>query len=480
MRRALTLAILLGGCAVGPRYVRPAPPTTEAYLTTAVPPQIVPGEIPVEWWRDFGSPELDRLVAMALTANSDLQVAEATLRQSRQEARAAGAALLPTIDAGLTSERSKSSNYLSPVLNAPIFDFTLQTAQVSVSYPLDLFGGARRAIESARAATEGQYYRTAAARLTVTTNVVVAAVQEASLREQLAAARGSVTANASLLTLLERRQALGALGLADVAPQAAALGQAEAAVPALEKALVHQQAALSILLGRDSSQPLPATVELDHLVLPQVAPLRLPSELVRQRPDIRAAAAALHGASADVGVTIAARLPAILLTAAGGGASPNFADLFRNGNPFWQVIGGITQPLFHGGQLLHRQRAAEAALDGAKAQYQSTVLSAFVDVSDALTAIRSDDSALRATTRADSAAQQSLRFTHRQVELGAGDTLTALVATATAAQTSLALIQVRAARFADRAALVQALGGPATGPLRERPYAKKPVARHGA
>lgn len=461
MRRGLALAVLLGGCAVGPRYVPPAPPATEAYLTVAVPPQIVAGEIAPEWWRAFGSPELDRLVAMALAANSDLQVAEATLRQSREQARAAGALLLPTVDASLISERSKSSQYLSPVLNQQQFNFSLQTAQVNVSYPFDLFGGARRQIESAQTAAESQYYKAAAARLTLTTNTVVAAIEEASLREQLAAARASVAANASLLDLTEKRQKIGALGLADVATQATALGTAEAAVPPLEKALVHQQAALSILLGREPSLQLPATIELDRLTLPATAPLRLPSELVRQRPDIRAAAASLHGASADVGVAIAARLPAITLTAAAGGASPNFTDLFRNGNPFWQVIGGITQPLFHGGDLRHRQRAAEAALDAATAQYRSTVLGAFVDVSDALTAIRTDEKTLAATLRADAAAQQSLGFVRRQAELGAGDSVTTFIATAQAAQTSLALVQARAARFADRAGLVQALGGPA-------------------
>ena len=465
MRRwPLLPSTLLAACAVGPRFVPPAPPATEAYLTVPVPPQVIAGEISAEWWRAFGSPDLDRLVALALAANSDLQIAEATLRQAREQARAAGAALLPTVDASLTSERSKSSNYLSPVLNAPVFDFTLQTAQVSVSYPFDLFGGARRGIESARAAAEAQFYRRAAARLTVATNTVVAAVQEASLREQLAAARRSAAANAGLLAVLQKRQALGAVGLADVATQAASLGQAEAAVPPLEKALVHQQAALSILLGREPSLPLPATVRLDDLVLAPTAPLRMPSALVRQRPDIRAAAAVLHGASADVGVAIAARLPALTLTAAAGGASPNFSDLFRNGNPFWQVIGGLTQPLFHGGDLLHRQRAAEAALDAAKAQYRGTVLAAFVDVSDALTAVGADDATLAATQRADAAAQQSLRFARRQVELGAGDSLGALIATAAAEQTSLALIQARAARFADRVALVQALGGPPVEP----------------
>lgn len=466
--RPLAQAILLGGstvgllvgCTVGPRFVQPTLPETEAYLTVAVPPQAVPGEVPAEWWHAYGSAELDRLVAIALTANSDLQVAEATLRQSREQARAAGAALLPTVDASLTSERSKSSNYLSPVLNAPVFDFTLQTAQIGVSYPLDLFGGARRSIESARAATEAQLYKTAAVRLSLTTNVVVAAITEAELRDQLRAARRAETADAMLLSLFERRQALGAVGLADVATQAAALGQAEGLIPPLEKALVHQQAALSILLGREPSLPLPARIDLTRLTLPASVPLRLPSVLVRQRPDIRAAAAALNGASADVGVAIAARLPAITLTAAAGGVSPNVADLFRNGNPFWQVVGGITQPLFHGGQLLHRQRAAAAALDAAKAQYRSTVLGAFVDVSDALTALRTDDAALRAAIRADAAAQQSLAYVERQVVLGSGDATASLIATATASQTAQALIQARAALFTDRVAMVQAIGGP--------------------
>lgn len=459
---ALFVAASLTGCAVGPKFVPPAPPETQAYLppTVPVPMQAVPGEVPQRWWTAYNSPALNGLVDMALAANSDLKVAEATLRQSREQSRASSAALLPTIDASVQTERSKSSQYLSPVLNQQAFLFNLQTAQVSVTYPLDLFGGNRRRIESTRAAGEAQFFRTAATRLTVTTNTVLAALQEASLREQLAAAKRSAAFNVQSLTLFQRRQQLGAIGLADVATQAAALGQSEAAIPPLERALAHQQAALSILLGHEPSLPLPATVDLDRLTLPAEVPLRLPSELVRQRPDIRAAAAQLHGASADVGVAIAARLPTIALSATAGGASPNFADLFRNGNPFWQIIGGITQPLFHGGQLQHQQRAAEAALDGAKAQYRSTVLAAFADVADALTALRTDTATVAATKRADTAAQQSLRFTLRQGELGSVDRATTLLANATAGQTSLQLIQARAAQLGDYTALVQAVGGP--------------------
>lgn len=462
--RGATISAMLAcsGCAVGPKFVPPAPPETQTYLppTVPVPMTAVPGEVPQRWWTAYHSAALDTLVEMALAANSDLKVAEATLRQSREQARAASSLLLPTVDASVQTERSKSSQYLSPVLNQQQFNFTLQTAQLSINYPLDLFGGNRRRLESARAAGEAQFFRTAAARLTLTTNTVLAALQEASLRQQLAAARRSAAFNAQSLALFQRRQQLGAVGLADVATQAAALGQSEAAIPPLERALAHEQAALSILLGREPSLPLPTTVDLGQLSLPATMPLRLPSELVRQRPDIRAAAATLHGASADVGVAIAARLPAIVLSAAAGGASPNFTDLFRNGNPFWQVIGGITQPLFHGGQLKHQQRAAEAALDGAKAQYRSTVLTAFADVADALTALRTDAAAVAATTRADTAAQQSLRFTLRQGELGSVDRVTTLIANGTAAQTSLQLIQARAAQLGDYTALIQALGGP--------------------
>ncbi len=469
MRAGVTVIALLAvsGCAVGPKFVPPAPPDTQAYSppTVPVPMQAVPGEVPQRWWTAYNSPRLNALVDMALASNSDLKVAEATLRQAREQSRAASAALLPTIDASVQTERSKSSQYLSPVLNQEAFLFNLQTAQVSINYPLDLFGGNRRRIESTRAAGEAQFFRTAAARLTLTTNVVQAALQEASLRQQLAAAKRAAGFNASSLTLFQRRQQLGAVGLADVATQAAALGQSEAAIPPLERALAHSQAALSILLGREPSLPLPATVDLGQLTLPAQVPLRLPSELVRQRPDIRAAAAQLHGASADVGVAIAARLPAIVLSAAAGGASPNFADLFRNGNPFWQIIGGLTQPLFHGGQLRHQQRAAEAALDGAKAQYRSTVLAAFGDVADALTALHTDAALVAATIRADAAAQQSLRFTLRQAELGSVDRVTTLLANATAAQTSLQLIQARAAQLGDYTALVQAVGGPASEPV---------------
>ena len=259
--------------------------------------------------------------------------------------------------------------------------------------------------------------------------------------------------------MLERRRALGAIGLADLAAQQTALAQAEAAVPPLEKALIHQQAALSVLIGREPAAPLPARVEQAGLTLPRDLPLVVPAAFIAARPDIRAAEAQVRGANADLGVAVAARLPAITLSASAGGAAMQIEKIFADGNPFYTVIGGITQPLFHGFQLRHQQRAARAALEITKASYRGAVLNALVDVSDSLTALRTDADALAATTRADDAARRNLGFIRRQVELGAGDTLTLLNAEAAAAQTASALVQARAARFADTAALFQSLGG---------------------
>ena len=292
-------------------------------------------------------------------------------------------------------------------------------------------------------------------------NTVVAAIEEAALRRKIAATEASIKASRNVLALLRVQFDAGAIGKADIAAQVAVLAQAEGSLPALVKARGHQQSALSILLGRDPGEPLPATIELDQLALPATLPVSLPSTLVRQRPDVRAAEASLHAASADVGAAIAARLPSITLSASAGGQAVRFGDMFRDGNPFWSLIGGITQPLFHGGALRNQQRAAEAALDGAKAQYRAAVLGAFGDVADALTALDADAAALAAAERADAAAAENLGYLDYQLRLGQVGSLALLNATATRVQTATALVDARAARFSDVAALYLALGGSA-------------------
>ena len=330
---------------------------------------------------------------------------------------------------------------------------------LTVAYPLDLFGGGRSKLASARAITEVQQARLAAARTTVVANLVLAVIQQAMLREQIASAESSIRANRNILDMLVQRQRLGALGLTDVAAQQTALAAAEGALPPLSRALAHQEALIAALIGQSPGNPLQPLPALAELALPAQLPAALPSDLVAHRPDVQAAAAQMRGAAADVGTAIAARLPAVQLTAAVGGVATRFGEMFADGNPFWTLIGGIAQPLFHGGTLRHQQRAAEAELDGAKAQYRGAVIQAFVDVSDALTGLRSDADALDAAVRGDVAATQNLGFVTRQLQLGQAGTLGVLNAAAASAQARVQLVQARAARLSDSVALFQSLGG---------------------
>ena len=474
IRRSLLpmgLAMLLAGCMPGPRHVDPRPslaptPAGNASLAPVTPASGAPqhfvagGRVPADWWRAFGNADLDVLITRALAANNDLQSADAALAQAREQARAAGAALLPQADLSYNASRQRVSRiYSNPLQDPNNYAYSLQTAQLAVSYPLDLFGLNRSRRASARSAAEVQAARLRAARTTMVTNLVQAVIQQASLRDQIVAATQAVQVNRDVLQLIIRRQQVGALGLADVAAQQTALATFEQVLPPLQRALLHQQALIAALIGEAPGNPLPPLPALDQLRLPPDMPAALPSELVAHRPDIQAAAAQMQGAAADVGAAIAARLPQITLSATVGGVATGFGEMFADGNPFWTLIGGVAQPLFHGGQLLHQERAARAALTGAQAQYRAAVLQAFVDVSDALAGLHTDGDALDAASRASAAAAQNLQFVRRQAELGQLGTLNLLNATSANAQAQSQRVQAEAARLADSVALFQALGG---------------------
>ncbi|WP_404369733.1 efflux transporter outer membrane subunit [Sphingomonas sp. MMS24-J45] len=462
----LALTPTISGCAVGPRdldaQVAPPPPGAPERFAPRAGPEQVTTAAPVaqDWWRAFGSSDLDALVDEALHHASDLAVADAALRQAREQAGAVAGSALPQVDANVQTQRTRVSRALAPaVTDATQYLYTLHTAQLTVSYGPDLFGGNRARIRSARAATDVARYRLDAARATVVANLISAVIQRASLSEQIEAAKTSVSINRDILQNQLRRQQLGAIGAADVATQQAALATAEAALPALVRAEAHQRVLIGTLLGRAAGNELPRLPSLAALRLPHDLPLTVPSDLLARRPDVRAARAQLEGAGADVGVAIAARLPSIQLSASGGGTAQHVLDLFQNGNPFWTVIGGLTQPLFHGGALRHQQHAAEAALDGAKAQYRASVLQAFGDVSDALTGLRTDADALDAAARASDASARTLVYVRRQLALGDVGTLALLNAAAADAQARAQLIQARAARLSDTVAIFQAAGG---------------------
>jgi NodT family efflux transporter outer membrane factor (OMF) lipoprotein len=463
---ALTAPILVCGCAVGPDFHRPAAPTVSAYIREpAAPPRagdqrVMSGaDVPGRWWTLFRSPALDRLVDQALKNNADLQSAKAALRSARETYYAQQGALYPSLDAGYNVTRQQTSNTLAPLLNSNTNLFTLHTAQLNIAYAPDLFGGVRRQTETVAAQAEAQKFETEAAYLTLTANLVAAAIQEASLRNQIAATERIIGLNRDVLALLHAQKDAGQVSGADVAAQEAALALAEQGLPPLRKQLGQQADLIAALSGRLPSEAPPDGIELDGLTLPQDVPLSLPSKLVEQRPDIRVAEANLHAASAQVGVAIANRLPSIALSASAGGSSTQISSLLSQGNGLWSLSAGVTQPIFQGGQLLHRQRAAQASLDQAKAQYRSAVIDAFQNVADALQALQADAQALQAANRAEQSAGASLAIVRKQLELGGVSNVVVLNAEQVYRQALITQVQAQANRYADTVALIQALGG---------------------
>jgi NodT family efflux transporter outer membrane factor (OMF) lipoprotein len=289
--------------------------------------------------------------------------------------------------------------------------------------------------------------------------VVTAAIQEAALREQIDATIKVIALERESLDVLKRELQLGAIAEIDVYAQEAALAQLESSLPALRRQLDQTHDQLAMLTGHFPSEFKPLDMRLERLTLPMDLPLGIPSQLVERRPDVRAAEAQLHAATAQVGVAITNMLPQFTITANAGSTATALGDLFKAGTGFWSLGANASQTLFAGGTLLHRKRAADAALDQAGAAYKSSVLTAFQNVADALHALSNDADALYAASRAEQAADKSLGVARHQLELGSVSYLTLLIGEQTYQQALISEIQARANRFADTAALFQALGG---------------------
>jgi NodT family efflux transporter outer membrane factor (OMF) lipoprotein len=471
----LAIGVALAGCAVGPNFERPAAPDVEGYTSTPLPAKTASAEvtggeaqhfvqdldIPGQWWTLFHSEALNALIEQALRNNPTLPAAEAALRLAWENVYAAEGAFFPTAVASYSPSRNKTATgvVFTAASSGPPF-FTLHTAQVVVTYAPDVFGGTRREVESLTATTEFQRFQLEAAYLTLTSNVVAAAVQEASLRGQIAATEEIIKIESESLGILRKQLELGQVAGADVAAVEATLAQAQATLSPLQKQLALQRDLLTALIGRFPSQEPSEKFELASLQLPQELPVSLPSNLVEQRPDIQSVAAQLHAASALIGVAIAAQLPQFTLTANAGTVANQIGQLFITPETaFWTVAGNVAQTIFDAGTLLHKKRAADAAFDEAAAMYRSTVITAFQNVADALHALQSDAETLKAAYAAERAAFRSLEIARRQLQLGAIGYL-GLLTTENTYQTALiALVQAQAARYADTAALFQALGG---------------------
>ena len=468
----LIVPLLLSACAVGPDFKPPPAPPVSSYLPEARPAPTtstdvtggtgqrfsVGRDIPAEWWKVFHSRELDGLIAEALHANPSLQAAQAALWQAKENLYAQKGKLLPSIDAnaGVTRQQFSPAQFGLP--GGPEI-FNLFQATVNVAYSPDVFGGQRRQIEANEAQAEYQRFELEATYLTLTANVVTAFVQEASLRGQIAATQDIIKSETDQLAVVRNQFEVGAAARTDVLTQQSEVATTEATLPPLQKQLEQQHHVLLALIGRFPSEPVRENVELTALHLPADLPVSLPSQLVRQRPDVRAAEAQLHQSSAQIGVAVAARLPQFNLTGYYGSAALNTATWFTPGTIVWSAAASGTQPIFHGLTLLHQERAARAGFDLSEAQYRNTVLGAFQNVADALRALQLDAATLKAQRNALRAASETLDLARGQYRLGAITYITLLNAQRSYQQARLAVVQAQAARYADTAALFQALGG---------------------
>lgn len=470
---AVAAAAFLSSCAVGPDFHAPAAPDVDRYTAVPLPARtsstdlaqgqaqrlLQDRDIPAEWWALFRSPALDALIKQSLEVNPTLQSAMASLRAAKEAVYAQQGKYFPLVQANYSPSLQESPGAISPTLNSSQNPFALYTAQVMVSYTFDAWGLNRRTVESLQALADLQRFQVEAAYLTLTSNVVVAAIQEASLRGQIDATHELIAINRRMLGLLRDQFNVGYASRADLAAQEAALAQIEATLPPLRKQLEIQRDLLAALAGRAPSQAPPQTFRLAALRLPLDLPVSVPAKLVEQRPDVRSAEEQLHSASALIGVATANMLPNLTISANRGYTATDMASLLAGPNIFWTVAGNATQPLFDGFTLLHQRRAAVDAYQQAAWSYRGAVVGALQNVADALRAVQNDADALKAVGDFARAAKISLDLAQQQFTAGNINFITLLNAQQAYQQALLGLVQAQANRLSDTAALFQALGG---------------------
>lgn len=467
------LACFLSACAVGPNFEKPEPPRTAGFTPPGeVPAQLGTGaspgqtqhfieglDIPGQWWTLFQSPALNALIVRALSNSPTLEAATAALRQARETLAAERGSYYPSLSAAAGVQRQKVPGAALGAPDVPSVIYTLNNATLNISYTLDPFGGIRRQVEALGAQAEYQRYALEAAYLSLTSNLVTAAITEASLRSQLAASQDIANSQRQQLDITQRRFNAGGASRADILQQQAVLQGTLATLPALRTQLAQQRNLLATYAGALPADYAGPEFTLDTLTLPVELPLSVPSKFVEQRPDVREYSELLHQATAQIGVATANMLPQITLSGSYGGEATSFSNVFSPASVVWSLAASATQPIFKGGQLLHQRRAAVAAAQQAAANYRATVITAFQNVSDTLYALKGDAEALEAQALAERTAAQSLNLVEVQYKSGAASYLQVLSAEQTYQSAAVALVKAKAQRYADTAALFQALGG---------------------
>jgi NodT family efflux transporter outer membrane factor (OMF) lipoprotein len=480
------IAMMLGSlsaCLVGPDFASPEPPKVNHYTTPPWPCRTAnaPGHggasqqfiqakyISAEWWRLFHSPKINKLICQGISNSPNLRAAKATLLEAQENLSAGiGNNLFPTLSAQLTAQRGSNTGFFSSsngtnsvaTSGIPSSVFNLFNASLNASYLLDFFGGMRRQIQGLQSQVEYQYFELRAAYLSLTSNIVTTAITVASLHRQICVTKQLIREQAQQLAIIKKQFDLGGVSQIEVVAQQTQLAQTKATLPPLEKNWAQTRHLLTILVGSfPSERHIIPSLDLNELHLPTKLPLSVPSALVRQRPDVRASEALWEAANAQVGVATANLYPQITINGSWGKSNTVGSQVFGSQSNLWNIGAGIFQPLFRGGALLAERRAAFAAYDAAAAQYRETVLQAFKNVADTLRAIEADAREMRAQKQAETAAYTNLYLVKQQFSLGGVSYLSLLDAQRQYQQTRISLVQAEASRYADTAALFQALGG---------------------
>jgi len=468
---ALCLA-LLGGCAVGPDFVRPAPPDTDRYTREPQPTTTIAADgcaqqfiagapLPSDWWRLFGSPQLDAVVWQAVTNNPTLQAAEASLRQSQDNLRAGYGVFYPQMEANVSATRQQVATAQSGGSTSGRL-FNLVTASGTISYALDVFGGSRRTVESLRALADYQRYESQAACLALTVNVVNTCIARAAYAAEIRATEELIVMEQEQLQLTELQVRAGTVAYASVLSLRSLIAANQALLAPLRQNVSQAEHLLASLEGVLPSQVILPDLELTNLTLPADLPVSLPSALVHQRPDILAAEAEMHSASAKIGVATAAMYPSINISGTYGTAGSSFGNLSAlaaASGQFWSLGPSATIPVFQGTSLWYGRKAAIDVYQQSAASYRATVLGAFAQVADSLNALEHDAEALAAQTEARQAAAEALALSQANYQTGLVNYLDLLTADIQFHTATIDWLQALALRHQDTVALFTALGG---------------------
>jgi NodT family efflux transporter outer membrane factor (OMF) lipoprotein len=466
---ALLSGLLAPGCAVGPDFVRPQPPAATQYTQGKEPTATVMAdgqaqhfeygaEIAADWWHLFRSPKLDAMIKEAVNQSPTLQSAQARLRQNQELLRAGYGTFFPQVNASFAATRQKFSPTQFGSVQ-PGSTFNLYTPMATISYLLDVFGGQRRTVESLAAQVDYQRYTAQATYLTLLGNVVNTAVAQAAYRAQIEATEQLIAFQKEQVRITETQFKAGTVPYASVVSLQAQLAATAATLPPLRQDLSKSQHLLAALVGRTPAEWAPPPLDLVDFTLPTRLPVTLPSALLRQRPDILAAEATLHSASANIGVATAAMFPNFTLSGTYGQNLTDITKILGNAGNFWSISAVVAQPIFQGGTLWYQRKAAIEAYNASLSDYRQVVLSSFQQVADTLRAAEHDAQTLQAQAGALAAAAQALQLVKANYEAGLVNYLQILTADNQYQQARLGYIQAQALRLQDTAALFVALGG---------------------